>query len=38
VLDLDAYNHEVEQEKLDAAKIEAARSQSRLALSGLDLG
>jgi hypothetical protein len=37
VLDLDAYNHEVEQEKEDAAKIEATRTEARHMLREIDL-
>jgi hypothetical protein len=37
VLDLDAFNHEVDQEKQNAAQIEATQSAARSVLRGIDL-
>jgi hypothetical protein len=37
VLDVDAFNHEQEQEQLDAAHLEGARRQVRSALQGMNL-
>jgi hypothetical protein len=38
VLDLEAFNYEVEQEAVDAAGVEAAREAARSHLQGIDLG